>query len=255
MKSNKNLIWRFLYKLHRYIGLSSAAVLIVVSITGIALNHTEDLKLDSQMIASNTILDWYGVNFSGNLTSFSTQNHWLTQLDQQLFFDDISIIKNKEILLGAIETDEFIVTGLSNSLLLLSLQGELIEQTSFENIEKLGIDAQNNIIIKSNQDFMFSDDGLLSWRSYLNPNNLTITWSKSTPPPKVIAQKIKNISRTSIIPLERVTLDLHSGRFFGLIGIIIVDISGLFLIILSISGCMIWLKHKLRKSNRNRKDS
>jgi len=41
----KNWFWRFLYKLHRYTGLFSALILIMLAVTGIALNHTEDLEL------------------------------------------------------------------------------------------------------------------------------------------------------------------------------------------------------------------
>jgi len=75
MKKNKNQIWRFLYKLHRYLGLSSAIVLLMLSLTGIALNHTEDLNLDSLMIDSKVILDWYGIKSSETLNSFATRNH------------------------------------------------------------------------------------------------------------------------------------------------------------------------------------
>lgn len=252
MKKNNHQVWRFLYKLHCYIGISSAIVLIMLSITGIALNHTEDLELDSQMIATPSLLDWYGINSPDELLSFSTHNHWITQVDQQVFFDHTALIKSEEKLLGAIETEEFIITALSDSILLLSLQGELIEQNSYKKIQQLGIDSKNNIIIKSKSGVMFSADGLLTWNTYDNKTDQAVTWSKTAPLPSSLSQAIKNTFRSSILPLERVLLDLHSGRFFGMIGVIIVDISGVFLIILSLSGCAIWVKHRLRKSRKNR---
>lgn len=243
MRKNNNRIWRFLYKLHRYIGLTSALVLLMLAITGIALNHTDDLKLDSQMIQSKTILDWYGIKSPDNLNSFATNNHWLTQINQQIYFDNTLQLQKNEPLLGAVETDEFIVTALSNSLLLLSLQGELIEQSRLNAIEKIGLDSQQRIVIKTGKEVIFSDDGLLSWQLH---NNENIKWSIASKIPATIAQNIKNNFRSSILPLERVLLDIHSGRFFGYIGVIIVDISGVLLIILVLSGSAIWLKHKLR---------
>ncbi len=251
---NKNQIWRLLYKLHRYLGLSSAIVLLMLSVIGIALNHTEDLKLDSQMVASEVILDWYGIELSETLNAFATQNHWLTELNQKIYFDHSTLNTSKQGLLGAIETEEFIVTGFNNSILLLSLEGELIEASVIKTIEKIGLDTQKNIIIKTRNGIVFSDDGLLSWQPYDDKNNQTIIWSKTSTPPNTLAEKLKTLSRSSILPLERVILDLHSGRFFGSFGVFIVDLSGIFLIILSLSGCAIWLKHKARNLRRNKKN-
>ena len=249
MNLKKNRIWRFLYKLHRYLGLSSAIVLLMLAVTGIALNHTDELKLDSQMIQSTAILDWYAIKPPGNIKSFATKNHWITQINQKLYFDHSVVLINEASLLGAIETDDFIVAALNNSLLLLSLEGELIEQTPLNTIEKIGLTHQQSIAIKSGEDIKISDDGLLSWHPY---NKGQVQWSKITQAPDSITQALKTNFRSSILPLERVLLDLHSGRFFGTAGVIIVDISGVFLIILALSGCAIWLKHKFRSFNKSR---
>lgn len=247
MNKNKHRIWRLLYKLHRYIGLLSAIILIILAITGIALNHTEDLQLDSQMIQSKTILDWYGIKSSDKLKSFNTPQHWITQLNQQIYFDQVLLIETPETLLGAVETNEFIAIALNHSLLLLSLQGEIIEQSPINSVEKIGLDNQQNIIVNSNTGLIYSNDGLLSWHLYQNQQ---IIWSQVSETPKAIAQNIQHKFRSSILPLERVILDVHSGRFFGSVGVIIVDISGLLLIILALSGCSIWIKHKLRVLKR-----
>jgi hypothetical protein len=250
MKKSRWRVLPLLYKLHRYLGLSSAIVLLALSVTGITLNHTQDLKLESQMISSTTILDWYGINAPTNLSSFNTQHHWLTQTHQQVFFDQIKLIKNKSLLIGAIETEDFIVAGFNQSLLLLSLQGELIEQSSVKNIEQLGIDSQNNIVTYSQGSTLYSDDSLLSWKTYDPLKKLVITWSTPSQPPKEIEDSIKSLSRSSILPLERVVLDLHSGRFFGTLGVFIVDLCGLFLILISLSGCAIWLNRQLRAAKK-----
>lgn len=245
MKKN-NRGWRFLYKLHRYIGLFSAIILLMLAITGIALNHTKDLKLDSQMIQSPLILDWYEIKVSNNLSSFSTGQHWLILINQQLYFDQTLLLKNQQHLFGAVETNEFIVVALNDSLLLLSLEGELIEQSPFNNIKKIGLDNQQQIVIKSDDKIVSSNDGLLSWQVHSSDQ---VAWSKNALPLPSTLKEIKQKFRSSILPLERVFLDIHSGRFFGFIGVLLVDLSGICLIILAFSGCSIWLKHKLRVLN------
>jgi len=253
MKNNFK-IWHFLYKFHRYTGLSSAIILLMLAITGIALNHTEKLKLDSQMIQSKTILDWYGIKSPDNLSSFPTKNHWLTQSSQQIYLDYSPLPKTENTLIGAIETDDYMVAAFNHSLLLLSLTGEIIEQIPIESLEKIGLNSQHQIIIMSRQRTQYSNDELLSWNPY---NKQDISWSTLSPLPNSIANSIKTSARSNILPLERVILDLHSGRFFGTIGLLIVDLCGLLLILLVMSGCAIWLKHKLRSfrnsSHRHRK--
>jgi len=246
MKKN-NQVWRFLYKLHRYTGLFSAVILLMLAITGIALNHTDDLSLDSQMVQSPRLLDWYGISMPDQLKSFATEHHWLTLVNQQLYFDQSLLLKNQNDLLGAIETEDFIVAALKDSLLLLSLQGELIEQMPFNAIDSIGLDDQLRVVIKSSETLNSSADGLLSWQTH---HNEQVIWSKPSQLPSQQKQTIKNSFRSSVLPIERVLLDIHSGRFFGFIGVILVDLSGILLIILALSGCAIWLKHKLRVLKR-----
>ena len=53
---------RSLYLWHRYIGLAAALFVIVLTVTGLLLNHTEELGLDSSSVQSDTLLDWYGIH-------------------------------------------------------------------------------------------------------------------------------------------------------------------------------------------------
>ncbi len=245
-RKSKNRLWRFLYKFHRYTGLSSALVLLMLAVTGIALNHTDRLKLDSTMIQSSTILDWYGIKSPSELTSYALKKHWIIQSEQQLYFNHSPLLKTENKLRGAIETTDYIAIAFNQSLLLLTLEGEIIEQTQFDRLEKIGMNPQQQVIIQANQLIQTSDDDLISWHPYSKQD---MSWSNTSTPPSFLAQKIKNAARSTILPLERVILDLHSGRFFGIMGVIIVDLAGLFLIFLALTGCAIWIKHKLRSRN------
>ncbi|HED18424.1 MAG TPA: PepSY domain-containing protein, partial [Gammaproteobacteria bacterium] len=52
---------RSFYVWHRYMGVGAAAFMLVIAVTGVLLNHTEGLQLDSRHVQSNWILDWYGI--------------------------------------------------------------------------------------------------------------------------------------------------------------------------------------------------
>jgi hypothetical protein len=142
------------------------------------------------------------------------------------------------------------VAAFNNTLLLLTSEGETIELIPINKIEKIGVNSLHQTIIESKQLTLYSDDNLISWQPYTKRD---ISWSKPMPLPTLITNKIKKTARSNILPLERVLLDLHSGRFFGNMGVIIVDITGVLLVLLVLSGCTIWLKHKLRSFRSSRR--
>ena len=57
-KSPKNL--RFLYRLHRKLGIVTALFIVILSVTGIMLNHNAQFGLNKQFITSQWILKLYG---------------------------------------------------------------------------------------------------------------------------------------------------------------------------------------------------
>ena len=50
-----------LLNLHKYIGIVSVVVIIMLVITGILLNHTQSLSLDQQKTSSKVLNNWYGI--------------------------------------------------------------------------------------------------------------------------------------------------------------------------------------------------
>ena len=50
--------------------------------------------------------------------------------------------------------------------------------------------------------------------------------------------------RPDSIPLDRIILDLHSGHFFGLSGVVLMDIAAIALLLLTGSGIYNWMKRK-----------
>ena len=48
----------------------------------------------------------------------------------------------------------------------------------------------------------------------------------------------------SPLSYERVLLDLHSGRIFGRVGVLVVDAAAVALLLLALSGFYMWFKFK-----------
>ena len=244
--------WRILYKFHRYSGLCVAVIAIFLALTGIALNHTEDLQLDIRFVKSAALLDWYGIDAEINIAAYKTKNHWLTQLSGQVYFDARPLSKTEAFLLGAIETNGFIIIAHSGFLTLLTEQGQVIEKIEQNRrVQRIGIDQTGAIIIDSSEGIYSSSDGLLSWQPGASGS---IIWATAAPLPKQLKQQLQQLTRQQILPYERVMLDLHSGRLFGKAGVFIVDLSGVFLILLAISGTWIWLRHKLKSLYHKRRN-
>ncbi len=242
MKNTRKSLWRLLFKFHRYTGLCVAIIIIMLAITGILLNHTENLKLDSHYVNSSAILDWYGIKPGEMQSTYKTNKQWVIQIAEQIFLEQQPVLKKNQPLLGAVATDSFYLLGFPNSLVLLSYEGDIIEQIQ-KPISKIAISGDQAIFIESEKLTLFSDDGLLSWQQ---TQRTDINWSKPAKLPERIKLKVRKLSLNRIIPYERLILDIHSGRFFGSYGTVIIDIAGILFILLAFSGCWIWLRHILR---------
>jgi hypothetical protein len=245
MKNARKSPWRILYKFHRYAGLLTALILMLLAITGIALNHTHDLQLDKRYIDSAKILDWYGIELPKKITTFKTENHWLTQLYEQLYFDQQLLGKQASELIGAVETDAFVVIATREELMLVSLQGDVVEEIPKKS-RRLGKNQPGHIFIHSKDRVMLSDDDLLSWKT---SEERGINWSRPTQIANPYQLQIEHHYRSNIIPYERLLLDVHSGRFFGSYGVLVVDIAGIICFFLAVSGCWMWARHKLKQLN------
>lgn len=239
-----------LYIWHRYVGLATALIIILLSITGLMLNHTELLKLDEKRIKSNLILDSYGIGESRPEKSFKTSSHWISQLEGKLFLDGLPLPgRSEQPLTGAIETEQFLVIVSRNSLKLFTPDGEPIETIDAkaglpQTISKIALGGSESIVIETAEGVFFSDDDLLSWKK---ADRSDFNWSVATKIPDALAASIAKQVRQDTIPLERFILDLHSGRFFGDFGVLIVDLATLLFLFLAFSGFIIWWRQKKAK--------
>ncbi|MCW9046760.1 MAG: PepSY domain-containing protein [Gammaproteobacteria bacterium] len=236
---------------HRRIGLAALLLIFILSITGIMLNHTEYLKLDETIVESDLILNWYNINPQGVPVNYKAGDSWVSQWNQQLFFNGLNFSSHKEKLQGLVKIDDIIAIALEKFVLLIDNEGEIIELmpvTFSLPIKKIGITDNKIALLDTANNFYISNSDFTNWQTdELATTNWAIPFALS----ETQISTLKKSYRGQGLNLERVILDLHSGRLFNdKWGIYIMDISALLMMLLGISGFWVWWSRKLKISRK-----
>ena len=245
---------------HRRVGLFALVLVIILAITGIMLNHTERLNLDNTFVNNSLLLNWYGIEPKDEPVSFrienGTQSHLISAWNNQLFFDGTAITNLEQTMHGAIGAEQFIVVALDNEIILLSNEGEFIERVStsisFSNIQRLGMKYKRPVIETSEPLYYMADEHILDWDVIFNEG---IEWTEQHVLNNDEREALLVAYRGNGLKLERVILDLHSGRIFGSYGVYLMDVAAIALLWLSLSGLWVWSsrRRQMRKKKHYQK--
>ena len=246
---------RSLYIWHRYIGLSAALFVMVLSATGLALNHTESLHMDSTHVQSELLLDWYGIHAPEDLGSYSAGSVLITEVNERVFRDSEIIDDVLVPLVGAIGYLDLIVIAGLDQLTLLNREGELIETIGSAagvpaGMKAIGITTDGAIAIKAAHGYYLTDENLLEW---IETDAVEATWSTLSDTPPELVQALQASYRGNGLPLERVVLDLHSGRLLGDAGVLLVDAAAILFLLLAMSGVWLWSRRRASARAHKRK--
>ena len=239
-----------LYLWHRWIGMASAVFVILLSVTGLVLNHTDELALDSSYVKSPGILDWYGISAPDDITSYNAGPVSVSSIGKQVYIGTSQLPHVEPPVTGALLFSDFIVVTTADKLLLLTLSGELVEQLGRvagipDNIYALGKTPDNQMVLQSANGYHVTDSDMNAWQVTTRAD---ATWSEPVTPTGELIAALQQNYRGTGLPVERVLLDLHSGRFFGGWGVYLMDGAAIVFILLAASG--IWLWGRRRASAR-----
>ena len=233
-------------RLHRSFGIGSAVFVIFMVVSGIAINHSNDIGFDQKAVSQPLLLSWYGLNEPQSIYSFAVAEHWLSVAGSQLYLDgeSVSTLSNG---VGAVSTGQFLVVAGSKELLLLDMDGRLIERSRWDqpgagNIEAIGVLADGAVVVRSMQNIWLADPDLLNWMQVRDTSDPV--WSSSNAAPTEIQKAIAQHFRGDKLDFEQVLLDIHSGRIFGTPGVLIYDLLALAVGFLAISGVILWVRGK-----------
>ena len=237
---------RSLYIWHRYIGISTALFVIVLTVTGLLLNHTDELELDSSYIQSDLLLNWYGIDSPGELTSYTSGPVSVTAVNDQVFWGKEPLSHVSVPLTGLLVYRDLVVIAAGGVLSLYTIDGELIEKLEHvagvpADILAIGVTTQELLAVKTAQGIYLTDDSMLEWRRADNPE---VFWSEASPVPPGLKAALQAAYRGTGLPVERVLLDLHSGRILGRAGVYLVDAAAILFLLLAMSGVWLWTRRR-----------
>lgn len=249
-----NRLIRHLREWHRKLGIIAAFFIIFLSISGVALNHTTLLSLAHQPISNLWLLDHYGISPPSDVRFYQQNSLQVTNnfiwLNSKLLQESTSNIVAATLISPVQNSKDHIILVVSrDQISLFNQQGDLIDQLGKElgipqNINALSVN-KNNIIVKTPAGYFQTKTDFFDWHNVTfvdEPN-----WIKPIEVSKKAMRQAALIYRSQFLTLERIILDAHSGRIFGLFGVIFMDAVAVLLILLSLSGIYIWLRYARSK--------
>ncbi|HSH28688.1 MAG TPA: hypothetical protein VK971_02180, partial [Thiohalobacter sp.] len=216
---HQRLKLKSLYIWHRYIGLSAALFVLILAVTGLLLNHTERFAFDSRHVSTDWLLDWYGIQAPDSYTSYALEGSHVTLFGRHLYHNLHELEGEHERLIGALRVGELIVVAVDSEILLLMSDGELVERlTGSEGVpsgmRRLGLGTAGALVVEGGHAYYQPDADFIQWRHWEGDSE-TVTWAQTDTLPAELYEELVEHYRGEVLPLERVLLDLHSGRIFG----------------------------------------
>ncbi len=234
---------RRLRYLHRIVGLVSVVFVLLLSITGILLNHTEELQLNKRYVRFQPLLSLYGVQ-APSLVSFIVDNHRITQLGQQVYHNKTPLsihLKAQEKLVAASVFTDFYVIASQQRIWLLTPDFEVIETIgeaqSLPTPLLVLSHTENHLYIDTESGIYRTDSDFLAWEKVFSHSG---KWIKSYSPNRKLKAYLLQRYQGDGLPWERVLLDLHSGRILGYFGVLLMDLAAILLIFLTLTGVWMW---------------
>ena len=248
----KNKLRLLLWRWHRRIGLFSAFFVLLLSVTGILLNHSNDLRLDHIPLRSRLLLSLYGIE-KPKIISYHLNGEWLSHLGgDYLYRNTQELAYCSGDLSGAVYHKGIWVVACSNELLLFTQEGEVVERIGVaygipQPIDQLG-QCGDQLCLKNNSKIYQINMDQLTWKPYEEIlSGDTVVWAQITHTPKSLHRSLVNNYLGQAITWERFLLDLHSGRLWGKGGVYFTDLVSVFFLVLAGTGFYLWLLRSRRR--------
>ena len=237
-------MFSLILKWHKKIGVCAALFVIFLAVSGLFLNHSQQLNLNKKFIQNEWLLDLYQINPVNEPVAFNINNDWSVQVGERLYFNEQEIAKDVSRLKGLITLNDLFIVAYDGTLTLLTNDGEVVETLSDaagvpSGMKEVGYDEQGNVIIKAAHGYYQVNLDELEWQEF---EHLDAIWSQASLVPDELKNKLLKKYRGSGLTIERVLLDFHSGRIAGQWGVFFVDLMALLFISLALSGVWMWSK-------------
>ena len=244
--SPRILLLLFLRRWHMRIGLAAVVFFLFLAVTGVVLNHGTELGLDRSYVHAAWLAKWYGVSPETPRLAFRSGRHDLIAANGRWMLDGRIAGEKLPQPVGLVELPDMVVVASSTSLYLYGKDGALIDRLETSALPAVPVQAigadQRQLVLKTASGSFQSRDAL-SWHSAPRDG---VAWSHPADLSAAERDRYAELLKPGI-SVQRILLDLHSGRFAGRYGPLAMDLIAVLLGVLSLSGVWLYFKRKHRR--------
>lgn len=233
---------RWVRRLHRWFGLASCLFLLLIALSGVALNHADRMALSQRPAALPFVVALYGIDAPAIETAYAARGS-VVALAGGFVTVDGNIVAESRGLVGAVAVRDGLLTVTDDELLLFTPDGMLVERVSSPlpaGVQRLGSDGDTAVIDAGERRFrvdtaMMTLQPVTAWSR--DPD-----WAQSVLVSDEQARRIGAAVLGRTLNWSRVLNDVHSGRLLPGAGPVIVDLAALCLVYLAVSGLYLGLR-------------
>jgi hypothetical protein len=236
------LLWHW----HRRMGVIAAVFAVMLAVTGVVLNHSAEWGLDRRFVDWGWLSQVYGDN-SSNLPAFQLGDMWVSRAaNGHVYLDAQDVVLCSGKLVGAVAADDLLYAGCAEELLLVTREGALVESVNASTglpvpLQAIGlIDTQ--VVVQSGGTWWLADLNAMDFSRRAPAGGAVIRQFVPDRLPDSIRAQIP--APDNWLSWERLLLDLHSGRLFGRLGVLWIDVVGVLIATLATSGVAMWWLHR-----------
>lgn len=244
--SKLTLLLRTVRHWHARLGAFAALFFILMVVTGLALNHTTVLQLNQRAVSAPWLMTWMGLRAELPSQGYLVGEQYVVSTDEKTLLGNKRLVNVRSIVLGAVTWNGMVAVTDHNTLYLYDPQGNLVDHMSAENLPQkalsgLGLMGDTLVLKTAKGDFKTAD--ALHWQSLSVTEQAAknLKWSI----PSALPSTMNHVLSTHFAPsvsLERVILDIHSGRMLGRYGPLLMDAVAIILLGLAISGVWMYVR-------------
>ncbi|WP_371376452.1 PepSY-associated TM helix domain-containing protein [Thalassotalea aquiviva] len=232
---------------HRLLGIWLAVFLIFLALSGIFINHANSLKLDKTGVSWSWLHDHYGIKSPQKFQTYPLHEQAPAYvLDQQVWWQGTLLLDAQAGIKGIELWAPFILIASEERLYIFNQAGELVDILDAlsqlpTNITHLAV-RDHTIYLNTTDGVFASYDEMYSWQSVETEQQ--VAWPIAGAVDEQLKPQLAKQFKSKLLTWERVILDLHSGRFFGDIGVLLMDMVAILIIILSATGVYMWVRQE-----------
>lgn len=231
---------------HARAGVLAALFFLFLAATGVALNHTDALQLSRKQVDAGWLMGWYGVKSEAPAQGYLFEQGYFVGNREHWVMDGQMLPAAPEPPVGAVEVGGLRYLATASAVSIYQPDGSLVERLTGSALPAAPVGRIGRkgdvLLLETAQGVFGSEDGV-TWQ----PDTAEgAAWSLPQTLPAEVSAHVA-VYFAPRLPLERVLLDVHSGRIFGRYGPLAMDLAALVLAALALSGIWIYLRTLRRR--------